>query len=826
MNFEERFNTIKRILSVLIEVRSVAELRVPTLRSGSKCGLFSDLNALAAAAAKSSGKAPGVFIGLNPVKRSSDEVTNRLAKVSSAIRDIDIQRRRWLPIDFDPVRSSNTPSTDAEHAAAIHLANECRDWLRKEGWPDPILADSGNGAHLLYRIALPNDEPSRDLVKGVLEAISLRFSYRAVVVDVGNFNASRVWRLYGTLNRKGEATIERPHRRAKTLDVPDEIEIVGRKQLYEIASRLPVASESGPKEKVDLARWIAEHNVPVVADSPWKNGGHKWSLQCPWNESHTNNSAFLLRFPDGGIAAGCLHKSCAGNNWLMLRALYEPRHESAIKPECAGGSEKTLPVAQGSTQTRQLLDFASDLSLFCTPQGESYAKLQVGNHSENHRIDSRAFKQWLHLKYFRQTGTSPRPHSVQEVVSHFDAVARYDSPREPVFIRVAADRKRFFLDLGDEQWRAVEFSVDGWRVVKNPAPKFRRLPGMLPLPSPVLGGDINELKTFLNLRGRADWTLFVSTLLAALLPRGPYPVLCIHGEAGSAKSTTSRVFRTLIDPNVSPSRATPKDVRDLMIMANNGWVLSFDNLSYLPVWFSDCLCRLSTGGGFSTREIYTNADEVIFEGQRPIILNGIEEVASRTDLLDRSVLLDLPVIGSWREERIFWKQFETAQPRLLGALLEVAVEALRNMQSVRLTEKPRMADFAVLATAAEPALGLPTGGFMKYYSRNRDSANAVALEASPVATLIIELVKKSCWQGTAEELLRKLSDMAPEDVRKRRLWPKTPKVVSGMLRRLATALRKAGIDIELWRENDRLRTRMISIKQRGANARPHASART
>jgi len=815
MTFQERAKIIQRNLSVLIEPGSIAELRVPGSDGGSLCGLFSDFKALAIAAAKFSGKTPGVFFSLNPVKRSmTEEVTNRLAKASLAVRDNDIACRRWFPIDIDPVRPSNTPSTEAEHMAAIDVARQCRDWLRELGWSDPILTDSGNGAHLLYRIDLPNDRPSRELVKRILQTISLRFSSGSVLVDTGNFNASRMWRVYGTLNCKGQATDERPHRRAKLLEVPDDIEVVNRNRLDELVSALPVSSKDSRKDQLDVARWVAEHKVPVLADAPWNSGGHKWTLPCPWNDSHNNNSAYIVRFPDGGIAAGCLHKSCTGRNWPALRAHFEHRNK------------KALPLGQKSKRADLLSELDGKIELFCTPQGDPYATVPVKDHIETHKVRSRAFELFLRHTYFSVNKTAPPTQALHEAVAHFSAVAMFDSPRKPVAIRVASAGDLNYLDLADSRWQSVEFDSDGWRVVETPTVRFRRSSGMLPLPIPVRGGDINELKRFLNLRTKDDWTLFITVMLAGVFSRGPYPVAGFHGEAGSAKTTAGKVFRDMLDPNSSPARAMPKDIHDLMVTASNNRVLVFDNLSYLPVWFSDCLCRFSTGGGFSTRQLYTDEDEIIFEGQRPVVLNGVEELASRTDLLDRSILFDLPVIENYREERRFWHQFEKARPRLLGALLDLAVQALRRLPAVHLERTPRLADFAVLATAAEGALEMAPGAFMKAYTVNREKANAVALEASPIASFISKLLRRQSWEGTAEGLLRKLQEMAPDEVQQRRSWPKNPKVLSGMLRRLATSLRRLGIEVELWRDNDRLRTRMISIKRRGSNAQAQASGRT
>jgi hypothetical protein len=158
----------------------------------------------------------------------------------------------------------------------------------------------------------------------------------------------------------------------------------------------------------------------------------------------------------------------------------------------------------------------------------------------------------------------------------------------------------------------------------------------------------------------------IAWLVAALGPRGPYPVLALFAEQGSGKSMTGRILRDLVDPNSAPLRAEPRDGRDLMIAANNSWCLAYDNLSYLPPWLSDALCRLSTGGGFTTRELYTDQDEVIFDSQRPVLLTSIEEVATRSDLLDRCVIIYLPAIPEDRRrpEAEILTAFEAARPRI------------------------------------------------------------------------------------------------------------------------------------------------------------------
>jgi hypothetical protein len=240
---------------------------------------------------------------------------------------------------------------------------------------------------------------------------------------------------------------------------------------------------------------------------------------------------------------------------------------------------------------------------------------------------------------------------------------------------------------------------------------------MLPLPAPVAGGSIEMLRSFLNVRSDSDFVLVVAWLLACLRHRGPYPVLVLSGEQGSAKSSFSAILRSLIDPNVAPLRALPRDDRDLFIAANNGHVLVFDNVSGLRAWISDTLCRLATGGGFSVRQLYTDQDEVLFNAARPVILNGIEQIVTRPDLADRAMSLTLEPIPEHRRrpEDELWPRVEVARPRILGVLLDAAVEGLKRLPTTHLPELPRMADFAKWASACETALW-PAGTFVQPFA--------------------------------------------------------------------------------------------------------------
>src|SRR2546429_7885070 len=219
---------------------------------------------------------------------------------------------------------------------------------------------------------------------------------------------------------------------------------------------------------------------------------------------------------------------------------------------------------------------------------------------------------------------------------------------------------------------------DGWRVNKFPPVRFRRPAGILPLPVPEQGGSIEALLPLLNLSSRNDFVLVVAWLLAALRPGGPYPVLAISGEQGSAKTVLSKMLKALVDPNAAPVRALPREERDLMIAANNSYLLAFDNVSGLPAWLSDALCRLASGGSLAVRQLYSDDAEVLFEAARPMLLNGIEDVIGRPDLADRAIILTLPPISDTqrRSEAELWADFERARHGILGALLDIVAHGL------------------------------------------------------------------------------------------------------------------------------------------------------
>jgi hypothetical protein len=450
--------------------------------------------------------------------------------------------------------------------------------------------------------------------------------------------------------------------------------------------------------------------------------------------------------------------------------------------------------------------------VFHTASGVAFADLVIEGHRETWPLRSKRFRNWLRRCYYQETGTAPKGSAIASALDLLEARAQFDAPERTVNLRVAEHAGRLYLDLADEHWRAVVIGPEGWRVIGCPPVRFRRSPGMLPLPVPECGGSIEALRPYLNLSNHDDFVLVVAWLLAALRPCGPYPPLAISGEQGSAKTVLSKLLRALVDPNDAPVRALPREERELMIAANNGHLLVYDNLSRLPAWLSDALCRLASGGSFALRRLYTDDEEVLFKAARPTLFNGIEDVIGRSDLADRAIFLILTPIGEEqrRSESELWREFELARPRILGALLDAAARGLRTVTTLELRRLPRMADFAGWATACETALW-PTDTFARAYAANRKAAIEGIIDADPIAAFVRELMSsRSSWTGSATDLLR-ISLERTGQISNGAAWLKNPGALAGHLRRAQTFLRALGIDIAFNREG-RAGNRVIRIR--------------
>jgi putative DNA primase/helicase len=482
----------------------------------------------------------------------------------------------------------------------------------------------------------------------------------------------------------------------------------------------------------------------------------------------------------------------------------------------AKGEGKKEPKSHSTTAIEIMTTkyFVTGAKLFQTADGRTFYRSRY----EAVETMGESFASKVQECFWKHESTALSAQSTKEVQNHFHGVARWEgSGTHEVFVRVGNRKGKIYLDLCNpkldrKKQGIVEIDAMGWRLVSQKKCRvlFRRPSGMLPLDAPEQGGLLDELREFINLGADEEtprrWAKLVSWMVGCLDPFGPYMVLLVQGEQGSAKSSLARAARAVFDPNMAELRTASAKIseRDLAIACDANWVLAFDNLSTISPELSDTFCRIATGGAFATRKLHSDRDEAIFSFKRPQMLTGID-LKLRSDLAGRTATMNLPPIADSKrkDERSLWSAFEAARPRILAGLLTAAAAALANYETAILERPPRMADAARWAVAAEPAFVaedgtiLKKGDVLKALSEDRDATVASQLEASPLTAPIGKLLNFSpgfVWRGTAEELLEELSQKVTERVRSSRGWPGGGSPLSGALRRLAPNLRHQGID--------------------------------
>jgi energy-coupling factor transporter ATP-binding protein EcfA2 len=450
------------------------------------------------------------------------------------------------------------------------------------------------------------------------------------------------------------------------------------------------------------------------------------------------------------------------------------------------------------TQADKLVKLASELELFHDADSVAFAALSVNGHREVYKLRSKSFRAWLQRAFYQNYGHAASAQAIQDALGTLEGKATFEGKASPVFVRLAEHEGRVYLDLADDAWRVVEVSHTGWRVLTESPVYFWRPKGVEPLPVPVHGGSLKDLRKFVNLSDE-HFILLFSFLVACLHPGIPYPLLILTAEQGSGKSTLARMIKALVDPATAPLRSQPRDEETLALGATNALLVAFDNLSSIPKWLSDALSRLSTGGGFSKRENYTDADEVIFNIKRPALITGITDLATESDLVDRAIVIEPKRITTIerKTETNLWAEFETFRPALLGALLTAVSHGLATKDSIKFDELPRMADFATWAAACEQNLGLEKVSFMNAYTRNRDTAHEIILEGNPIAFILRNWLKAdgAKFEGTFGRLLDELHQQSTDDTKRLKDFPKTAKALSNSLKRLAPNLRGVGIEV-------------------------------
>lgn len=622
--------------------------------------------------------------------------------------------------------------------------------------------------------------------------------------DLAATDASRVMRLPGTYNFKTDPPVK-----ATLLDCSgvryslDAIEqTLGLDQGPEGE---PATAGSSPNGELSVA--VARTLELLHGVTPTSNG---WTAHCPAHDDQ-HPSLSIAEGDDGRCLLRC-HTGCSVEEIVAAIGL-------RISDLFEGGDRNV-----GGSVASQLVTIVerAGANLFHDPKGRAFVEIPVGERNDVWPVESRSFRRWLRREMHQAHDRVASATGLIDAVELLCAKAEFDGPQREVFVRIAQHGEGVLIDLTDDDWRVLEVLPGSWQIVPRSPVPFIRSGAALPLPTPVEGGSLDELREFLNLSDERDWPLVVAFLISTLSGRGPFPVLILQGEKGSGKSTAARVIRLLTDPATGALRAGTPTERDLMIRAATNWVVAFDNLSGISSRLSDVLCQLSTGAGFGTRRLYTDDEEIIFDAMRPIMLNGIADLATRPDLLSRAVVIELRVLEEAKiePEADFWKRFEAATPRILGALVDLLSEALAVLPEVKLDRSPRMADFARLGVAVERVLEWPEGSFLRAQSGQQADAFTASLDADPIAPVLLSFMReRSAWTGSASELLHELTSTGGEDVTRRRAWPSNASVLSKRLKALLPALREVSLAVD-WGSSgrDRGKHRALSVSWASVDA--------
>jgi hypothetical protein len=469
-------------------------------------------------------------------------------------------------------------------------------------------------------------------------------------------------------------------------------------------------------------------------------------------------------------------------------------------------SEPEADPKERETQAERLIALAkahAQLAWIDEDAGLLIAKAPKGSGRRCYRIPSSQAETWLRGLYYAETKRGLAKATFGDAVATLLAACRHEGKRVEAAVRVAEIDGTYWIDIGDDTGRAVKIAVNGWSIIDQPDVYFIRPRDSRPLPEPTPCAleDVEEILAehlfkHVNVADE-DCVLLLAAIVEALRPDTPYVVVDLDGAQGSAKSTTQRRIRALIDPHEVMLRGRPKSVEDFWVAANNGYVVSYENLSGLTPEQQDALCSLATGAGHAGRTLYSNTEETTIKAKRPIIINGIGSAATRPDLIDRTVHFELAEIpdAQRRTEVQIEAEWRESYPRAFGAILTLFARALAVLPTIRLNEKPRMADFATLGCAVAEALGKNRQSFLDRYAANRREGAQRALDAYPVGHAVIRLVHNATpadkltftWQALYDRVVTQdLRDGAP----------RTARGLSALLKKITPALKLHGVIIE------------------------------
>jgi len=459
----------------------------------------------------------------------------------------------------------------------------------------------------------------------------------------------------------------------------------------------------------------------------------------------------------------------------------------------------------------KLIDLVKEkCELFSNHEGRSYARFTIDNHKEVYAIESQDFIDYLHLWHYRKTNGSISKATLDSAITTLNAIAKFDGRNETIYIRTAQINNTIYIDLVNDEWQCVKVSFEGVEVLDNGPVAFTRNNNMKPLPMPNINYDESKAKEDIKLLHKHinikedQLPLVVGWMLMAMQnSEATYPILMVNGGAGSGKTTACEMIRELVDPNKANLISQP-NTNEMRIVGADNHILAFDNVSKISPNFSDSLCKIASGDNQVVRKLYSTNTSFMISTKKPLILNGIPELAKRSDLGSRSVKINLGKIWVRKTAEQTWIDFNNDKSAIFDALLTGVCISLATYENIEIDDMTRMADFCKFSTASHIAYGWNEDTFMRVYNDNVKMSHVDSLESSMLTTAIMKMFDRECiFEGRPIELLEHLEERqyVPEKTIRSSKWVSTPKGVVEALDRADASLEVIGIMYEKYKDN-------------------------
>ena len=556
-------------------------------------------------------------------------------------------------------------------------------------------------------------------------------------------------------------------------------------------------------DKIDLAEYLRDRSaeeLKAIFDAAVPVWSVKLSMQ-PVSDDPVENVKTARRFVVGG-----LEQMDAAERVAFIES--DVKAHFGLSDDVVAEMVKATPAPSGDTSsTDRLIKLGKqDTVFFHTPDDTCYAavKLETGG-SAIYPLNekSRQFKRILKYRYYRATGRAPGAEPMKAAIGVLESIAAFEGETIELHNRVAWHNGSIVYDMTNSDYEAIEITTQGWDLMAPGHMLFRRHAHQIPQARPVSGGDVWRLYEFIRVP-EPDQLLDMVYLITCLVPDIPHVIPITSGEHGSAKTTGGKMSKSIIDPSALDVVSLPTNTEQMAQVLHHHWFVVFDNVTYLQQWQSDMFCRSSTGEGHTKRTLYTDDDDTILKYKRCVGLNGINNAATKPDLLDRAIFLNRETIpkGERVEEKVLFERFNEAKPWILGGMFDALSVALQIYPTINLKEKPRMADFAVWGCAIAEALGHTKEEFLEAYYTNIGRINREALAESMIGTIMLAFMEGlPDWEGTPTQLhneLEMLADAHGVDIQSK-AWIKTPRSLGKRLRLIIPNLREEGITVEMHR---------------------------